>query len=143
MAFQPPLALLLKNGGQERNMCFLNSIVQILRHVPEFVAELQTQASASPVLNCLYALYSNCGTDEEISALPLRRQIATATGTDINSGQQQDAIEVLGYILNLGSTNLFQFEYVTQYRFWINNQASPFPQDRSFNIPIEPTSDAP
>ena len=108
-------------------MCFLNGIIQILRHVPEYLNELQALRGRSPVHNSLLMLYQKCGSNSPVSALSFREKLATATGTNINSGEQQDIFEALGFVLNLGPTHLFHFQYLTEYRFSVNNEISCCP----------------
>ena len=48
MSFQPFPSMLLKNGGSDRNMCSLNSNIQLLRHIPQFIEvihELEDQSA--------------------------------------------------------------------------------------------------
>ena len=45
------IPLLLKNGGQDKNMCSLNSILQLLQNIPEFLMELQGWSNTSAIIN--------------------------------------------------------------------------------------------
>ena len=108
-------------------MCFLNSIVQILRQVPEYLNELETLRITSQALNSLHMLYQNCGSNNPVSAMPFRQQLANATRKNINSGGQHDVMEILGFILNLRPTNIFRFHYRYECRFIVNNQAACCP----------------
>ena len=83
--------LLLKNGGQEANMCCLNSVLQLLRHVPEFLSELETLRETSALMNTLHSILSQCGSLQPSSAL-LLRDILAVTNTDISSRGQNDSV---------------------------------------------------
>ena len=130
----PPL--LLKNGGIEKNMCSLNSNIQLLRHIPEFCSDLPNWTAASPLLKSLEKILSKCGTSELVSALPLRRLLAEVTGKPLNTGAQNDTIELLGYLLDHCPSQLFQFKTKQEHRFQINNSASPCPTCKSNPPPV-------
>ena len=130
----PPL--LLKNGGIDRNMCSLNSNVQLLRHIPEFCSDLSNWTAASPLLKTLENIFSRCGTSELVSALPLRRQLAEVTGKPLNTGAQHDTIELLSYLLDHCPSYLFSFKTKQEYQFQINNSASPCPTCKLYPPPI-------
>ena len=93
-------ALLLKNGNEDRNMCSLNSILQLLRIIPEFLAELEAWAHVSPLLNSLYSTLNECGTGKSVSARSVRHNLAVMTQRPLDSGAQQDAMELFSYLLD-------------------------------------------
>ena len=66
----PPL--LLRNGGVHKNLCSLNSILQLLRHIPEFLTELTEWKNSSPLLNELSRILSKTGQNELVSAKEVR-----------------------------------------------------------------------
>ena len=127
MSLQKFSSLLLKNGGKERNMCCLNSILQLLRHIPEFLIELEHWEKASPLLHELNIIPSCCGSSQPSSASRLRQLLAEATGRRLNSGNQHDTVELLGYLLNHCPSELFHFETISEYRFNVNGQPSSCP----------------
>ena len=61
--------LLLKNGGNERNMCSLNSNLQLLRHIPELMVELNNRQNESALLSTLHSILKTCGNLQTSSAL--------------------------------------------------------------------------
>ena len=130
----PPL--LLRNGRVHRNLCSLNSILQFLRHIPEFLAELANWENASPLLNELRQVLSTTGKNQVASALELRKSLAQATGLPLNSGAQYDTVELFSYLLEHCPSQLFNFGTTHQYRFQINNRASPCPSCNQFPPPI-------
>ena len=108
-------------------MCSLNSIVQLLRHIPEFVNQLNNWNHISDITNSLIYIFSQQGSESPVSAIRLRQHLANTTGNDLNSGEQQDTIELLGFLLEHCPNNLFVFEAVSEYRFKVNGQPSPCP----------------
>ena len=109
--------LLLKNGDEHRNMCSLNSNLQILRHVPEFVSNLDQHKNDSVLCNILFSILSNTGSHQHQSALLLREILANVTQRDLNSGAQNDTVELLSYILDHCPTDLFYFDTSFDYVF--------------------------
>ena len=113
----PPL--LLTNGGHDKNMCSLNSNLQLLRRVPEFVALVKHSQNDNPLLNSLSSIFSKCGTSQIISASLLRQHLARVTGEPLASGIQHDTVEMLNYLLDHldcpAATNLFYFDTSFQY----------------------------
>ena len=124
----PPL--LLKNGGNETNMCSLNSNLQLLRHIPELMVDLTNRQNDSALMNTLHSILNTCGNFQSSSALLLREILANVTGKNLNSGEQHDTIELLGYLLDKCKIQLFHFETSFEYRFWIDNHVSPCPTCR-------------
>ena len=121
----PPLRL--KNGGQEQNMCSLNSNLQLLRHVPEFKNHLENFFGISEFVNTLHNILLKCGSYELHSALPLRRILSIITQRDLNSGAQHDTVELMGYILNHCPNELFHFETSLEHKFRIDGQDANCP----------------
>ena len=105
-----PPALLLSNGKEDRNMCSLNSILQLLRMVPDFLVELEAWGQVSPLLNSLHSTLRKCGTGETVSALSVRHHLAHATQRPLNSGAQQDTLELFSYLLEHCPNQIFVFE---------------------------------
>ena len=80
------IPLLLKNGGQDRNMCSLNSVLQLLQNIPEFCTELQGWNNTSAIINELIKIFCQRNEAAPTSALELRRLLAIATNQPLNSG---------------------------------------------------------
>ena len=137
----PPL--LLTNGGHDKNMCSLNSNLQLLRRVPEFVALVKHSQNDNPLINSLSSIFSKCGTSQIISASLLRQHLARVTGEPLASGIQHDTVEMLNYLLDHldcpAATNLFYFDTSFQYRFNIDDHASPCPICKQLPKPVEGT----
>ena len=127
MSTQQLPSLLLMNGGSDRNMCSLNSNIQLLRHIPEFVARIQASNSQSPLFNVLTAMFQQCGSNIPVSASVLRQIMASQVGIPLDSGAQQDTVELLGYLLQICPSELFSFKTSRQYRFRVNGQATSCP----------------
>ena len=109
-------------------MCSLNSILQLLRHTPEFVSELHHWKDSSRLLQNLNNILTSCGSDMQRSALTLRQELAEATARpDLNSGQQLDTIEVFGYLLNFCPNHMFYIQTRLEIRFQVNGQISSCP----------------
>ena len=119
--------LLLKNGGVDKNLCSLNSVIQILNYIPEFQSQLQELGDATDLIKELRKILSHAGSSDAISALELRRLMAQATGTPLNSGAQHDTIELFGYLLDHIPSQLFCFETCHEYSYRINNHSSGCP----------------
>ena len=125
----PPL--LLKNDKMNRNMCSLNSNLQLLRHIPEFQSEMVKFRRISPLMDALIHILARTGTYEHLSASTLRKCLAEFTNIpDLNSGSQHDTVELLNFLLNCipnSLNDLFSFESTLQYRFHIDAHSSPCP----------------
>ena len=110
-------------------MCSLNSNLQLLRHVPEFMNELKNIQDESALVSTLHSILSTCGNLQPSSAILLRDILAQTTGRNFNTGDQNDTVELLNYLLDNCRTasQPFYFETSFEYRFWINNCSSPCP----------------
>ena len=107
--------LLLKNGGENKNLCSLNSVIQLLRSIPDFCSKLINWRGSSPLIDELINIISKVGSNSCVSALELRRLLALATNNPLNSGEQQDTIELFGYLLEHCPSELFGFESRYEY----------------------------
>ena len=94
-------SLLLKNGGSDRNMCSLNSPIQLLKHIPEFVETIHSLESKSAIFSVFSSILLNCGTDFPVSASLLRQLLANAVAKPLDSGAQHDTVELLSYLLDI------------------------------------------
>ena len=116
--------LLLRNDKVHRNLCSLNSILQLLRHIPEFLSQLSEWKNASPILIELSQVLSKTGRNEVTSALQVRHLLAQATGQPLNSGAQYDTVELFSYLLEHCPSQLFTFSVDHQYRFRVNDHST-------------------
>ena len=91
----------LRNGHEDKNMCSLNSIIQLLRHIPEFQSQINNWQSTSEVIDSLLFIHAKQGSKSPVSAVPLRQHLANVTGRNLNSGEQQDTVELLGYLITV------------------------------------------
>ena len=119
--------LLLRNDKVHRNLCSLNSILQLLRHIPEFLSQLSEWKNASAILNELSQVLSKTGRNEVTSALQVRHLLAQATGQPLNSGAQYDTVELFSFLLEHCPSQMFMFSVDHQYRFRVNDRTSPCP----------------
>ena len=120
--------LLLRNSGSmpDRNLCFTNAAIQILRNVPSFKTKVSEHNSG--IHGDLQRILEFEGLNQTVSAHSLRVFIADITGREeLKNGQQNDALEFCEYILqNLDSSirSLFKFKSKTSFNFWMNNRPS-------------------
>ena len=115
--------LLLKNGGPDKNMCSLNSVLQSLQNIPEFCTELLGWKNTSAIIDELIKIICQRNQTAPISALELRRLLALATNQPLNSGVQNDTIELFSYILDHTPSRLFCFDI--RYEYWFNIDENP------------------
>ena len=120
-------SLLLTNGGSDRNMCSLNSNIQLLRHVPEFIQVIHGLENQSAIMNVLSNIFHKCGTCVPLSASLLRQLLANAVQKPLDSGAQYDCVELLDHLLDICPSELFSFDTTTQYRFNIDGKATSCP----------------
>ena len=98
--------LLLKNPDGPhptgKNLCFSNAVVQLLRHNLHFQQHvIFKRSSDNNVFNELYRILRHQGTTSLASCANLRRIIGMTVGNDdLWSGNQQDAVEFLTFLLN-------------------------------------------
>ena len=128
--------LLLKNGGSDRNVCSLNSNIQMFRHIPEFVELIHGLERESAIFGVLSSIFHNCGSNLSISASLLRQLLAKAVQRPLDSGAQYDAVELLSYLLNVCPAELFTFRTSTQYRFHVNDKATFCPTCKQLPAPV-------
>ena len=136
MAENSIIPLRLKNGGDDTNLCSLNSIIQLLHSIPGFLTQLHEVQAASPLLNELWSILTKTGSQVATSALELRRLLALETNLPLNTGGQHDTIELFNYLLDYIPSSLFKFEVEYQYRFKIQGQASGCPTCGRFPSPV-------
>ena len=112
-------------------MCSLNSVVQLLRHVPNFVQDLPNWQEGSELMSALSSVISNCGSPLPCSALTLRENLARSTNRDFNSGAQHDTVELLGYLLDHCPSELFYFDTSVAYQYYLNGRYAKCPTCRT------------
>ena len=121
--------LFLRNSasGDDRNLCFTNAVVQILRNVPSFKTKCLENSQYGIHGDLLHILNFE-GTNQSVSAHCLREAIGLICNRgDISDGRQNDALEFCGYVLqNLhpSLSSIFKFKSKTEFKFWINNKPS-------------------
>ena len=96
-------SLLLKNpDGKHANLCFVNAVVQILRHNLKFQQHVYFKYSTSDTFKELFNILRYEGTSYQTSCQSLRRNIGVKLGIqEIYSGAQQDAIEFMGFLFDI------------------------------------------
>ena len=119
--------LLLKNGGEDKNLCSLNSIIQLLHSIPIIHNQLLELGDASALIQELRKVISNAGSPVPISALELRRFLALASNSPLNTGAQHDTVELFTHLLDHIPSGLFNFNEQIEYRFKVNDQPSGCP----------------
>ena len=115
-------SLLLKNVslGLDKNACFANSIINLLRRVSSFREILPALANESRVHFMLQSILSAEGSSQGQSASTLRRELDIRRGSsDFSSGIQNDAKEFLDALLETlpSLTNIFKFTITRKYSF--------------------------
>ena len=118
-------------------MCCLNSNLQILRHIPEFLEEVSTSQNDSALLNVLNYIFSRIGTFEKVSAAMLRQLLGEASNQhQLSSGAQHDTVEILSFMLDHCPNELFYFETKTESRFKLGQNSSPCPECGKMPRPV-------
>ena len=121
-------SLLLRNSarGADKNLCFTNAALQILRNVPSFKENCIAHLEFSPAHKHITDILNYEGTEKTVSAHPLRFFIGQqCNNTEFYDGTQNDSIEFCQFLLqNLHSSisSLFRFKTVNQKKFWKNGK---------------------
>ena len=125
--------LLLKNPDGPypagKNLCFSNAVVQLLRHNLHFQQHvIFKRSSDNNVFNELYRILRHQGTTSLGSCANLRRIIGMTVGNDdLWSGNQQDAVEFLTFLLNNldeECKQIFFFHARVETKFFLFGEAS-------------------
>ena len=116
--------LLLCNGGVNKNMCSLNSVLQLLGNIQEFCAQVQEWRQTSLLIDELIDIL--CKRDKTVpkSALELRRLLALATNIPLNSGIQHDTVELFSFLLDYVPNGLLCFTLSYERSFLIDDNPS-------------------
>ena len=106
--------LLLKNpDGNHANLCFVNAVIQILRHNLQFQQHVYFKRSTSDTFTEIFNILRYEGTNYQTSCQSLRRNIGVKLGIqEIYSGAQQDAVEFMGFLFDYfdeDAKNMFCF----------------------------------
>ena len=94
--------LLLRNSsrGYDKNLCFANAAVQILRNIPFFKHKVAEHQNFSVVQKELKSILDNEGSAKSVSAHSLRQKVGERCHKqEMYSGQQNDSLEFLEYLL--------------------------------------------
>ena len=123
------LPLLLKNSpeGKDRNACFANSIVNILRRIETVRQVLPALVNEKRLHFLLQQLFSAEGSTQSQSTFFLRDELAKKSGKfNFSSGIQNDAKEFLDALLEKLPTlsNMFKFKITRKYSF-VNSKYAP------------------
>ncbi len=122
-------SLLLRNSptGEDKNLCFTNAAIQILRNVPLFTEKIQDN-NDNLVEGDLHKILEYKGTNKTVSAHSLRKRIGEIyRRPGLYNGEQNDALEFCEYLLqNVHSsiTSSFKFKTKTKKKYLINNVPS-------------------
>ena len=140
--------LLLKNpdGAHStgKNLCFSNAVVQLLRHSLHFQQHvIFKRSSNNDIFNELYRILRHQGTTSLASCANLRRIIGITVGNnDLWSGNQQDAVEFLTFLLNNldeECKQIFFFHTRIETKFFRFGQASSYQYCRRLpGIQVQP-----
>ena len=118
-------SLLLKNTARsvDSNACFANSVVQILRRIPNIKNNIFELNLETGIHGELKRIFSAEGTQRNISAARLRYIV----GREYASGEQMDCKEFFDELLiklSLGFDDVFNFKVKNTFNF-INSDFSP------------------
>ena len=122
--------LLLRNSaiGEDKNLCFTNAAIQILRNIPLFKIKCRENSGFSNLHAHLEQLLQFEGKDKSISAHSVRKCLGQMIANqELYSGQQNDALEFCEYLLQkLHPTIslLFRFKTLIKKEFFINGDFS-------------------
>lgn len=115
--------LSLKNSvsGVNRNLCFTNVVLQLLRNIPEFKEQLNKNYDFSEIHKEIVNVYSMEGTNVRISAHSVRLEVGKFHNrVDFYSGDQTDAMEFLEHLLlslHPSIISLFRFNTLIKKKF--------------------------
>ena len=118
--------LFLRNSatGVDKNLCFTNAAIQILRNVSSFKEKCIENKQFNRIHGDLFKILEYEGKNQSISAHLLRKSIGEIYGNEWYNGQQNDALEFCEYILqNLHPSilNIFKFKTNTEKNFLVNS----------------------
>ena len=121
-----PLKLANMRSPEERNLCYINGLLQVLRNVPEFLDTLHQLNDPRLVESMMMDIFQYIGTDEIASAANLRFAEAKLSGHEhLLDGNQEDTMEFLTFMLPELSpelNNLLDHTMSVESRFVINGK---------------------
>ena len=122
--------LFLRNApiGPDRNLCFTNAALQLLRNIPEFKLKMEEHILFSPVHKEICNILDKEGSDFSTSAHSVRQKVGEFHNIDeLYSGEQNDTMEFLEYLLQSihpEISSLFFFNIVAKKQFLVNELPS-------------------
>ena len=122
--------LLLRNAvmGDDKNLCFTNAALQILRNVTLFNEKCREHFNFNHIHGDLHKILEFEGNDKSVSAHSLRKKIGEIVKKpELYDGRQNDALEFCEYLLgnvHPSITGGFKFKTKTKKRYLINNVPS-------------------
>ena len=121
-------SLLLRNSHElpDKNLCFANAAIQVLRNIPEFKENIFRHPNHSVVQNDLRNILKYENTNQTVSASILRENLGKIySKKDYITGRQCDSLEFLEYLLHNTHPNiksLFEFKVKTERKYLLNSQ---------------------
>ena len=113
--------LLLRNSiGLDRNACFVNSAINVLRRVNTFKDILSALSNETTIHAKLHQIFSSENSNIAVSAYQLRKEVDRLKGgRRFSSGNQQDCKEFLDALLEFmpSISDLFKFSIKRSYSF--------------------------
>ena len=122
--------LLLRNSyeGPDKNSCFTNAAIQVLRNVPEIRDNINENPYHSEIQNDLKKIIDGEKTNKTFSTARLRENVGrTCRKQEYLTGQQCDSLEFLEDLVESTHPDiksLFQFKVNRERKFGINDQES-------------------
>ena len=104
----PPLLLKNTAASVDQNSCFANSIIQILRRIPNIKDTIIALPPETNIHLELRKIFTSIGTHQKLSASKLRSELPRKFA----SGRQQDCKEFMDALLmalTLGFEELFKY----------------------------------
>ena len=126
----PFTKLLLRNSfeGDDRNLCFVNAAIQVLRCIPEIKQNIQTYPFYSEVQIDLKNILDYEDSNQTVSASKLRKSLGRIfQKQQYFTGDQCDSLEFLEYLIQKTHPNirsLFNFKIKTKREYFINGKLS-------------------
>ena len=122
--------LLLRNAseGSDKNLCFVNAAIQVLRCIPEVKQNVQNYPFYSGVQNDLKNILDYEDNNQTVSASKLRQSLGRIFNKQqYLNGDQCDSLEFLEYLIqetHPDIRSLFNFKISTKREYLINDKLS-------------------
>ena len=126
----PFTKLFLRNAhvGNDRNLCFVNAAIQVIRNIPEVKQNIQNYPFYSVVQNDLKNILDYEDDNQTVSAHELRKSLGRIFNKEqYFDGDQCDSLEFLEYLIQETHPNirtLFKFKLKTKREYLINDKLS-------------------